>query len=51
MSVIPENKPAIKFWRNTINAFTKGNYQEDTKLTSIRDYKAERVVLEFNTDI
>lgn len=49
--VIPENKPAIKFWRNTINAFTKGNYQEDTKLTSIRDYKAERVVFEFNTDI
>ncbi|QQV75197.1 hypothetical protein H6P87_00745 [Rickettsia tillamookensis] len=51
VTAIPENKPAIKFWRNTINAFTKGNYQEETKLISIRDYKAERVVFEFNTEI
>jgi len=49
VSAMPENKPAITFWRNTINEFTKGNYQEEIKLIQMDDYKAERVIFEFNT--
>lgn len=51
LSVIPENKPAIIFWRNTINKFTKGNYQEEIKLVQMDGYKAERVIFEFDSRI
>ncbi|HJD60980.1 MAG TPA: hypothetical protein LFV90_02260 [Rickettsia endosymbiont of Columbicola hoogstraali] len=49
VSVLPENKPAIIFWRNAINEFTKGNYQEEIKLVQVNDYKAERVIFDFDT--
>lgn len=49
VSALPENKPAIIFWRNAINEFTKGNYQEEIKLVPVNDYKAERVIFEFGT--
>ena len=49
VSALPENKPAIIFWRNAINEFTKGNYQEEIKLVQVNDYKAERVIFEFDT--
>lgn len=51
VSVIPENKPALIFWRKVINEFTKGEYLEEVKLVQMDDYKAERVIFEFNTDI
>ncbi|GFY55682.1 acetyltransferase family protein [Trichonephila inaurata madagascariensis] len=51
VSVIPENKPALLFWRKVINEFTKGNYLEEVKLVQISGYKAERVIFEFNIDI
>ncbi|WP_341786789.1 acetyltransferase [Rickettsia endosymbiont of Cantharis rufa] len=51
VSVIHENKPALLFWRNTINKFTKGNYLQETKLVQKNGYKAERVIFEFDTDI
>lgn len=49
VSALPENKPAIIFWRNVINEFIKGNYQEEIKLVQVNDYKAERVIFEFDT--
>jgi len=51
VSVIPENKPALIFWRKAINEFTKSNYLEEVKLIQMSDYKAERVIFEFDTDI
>lgn len=49
VSALPENKSAITFWRNAINEFTRGNYQEEIKLAQIDHYEAERVIFEFNT--
>ncbi|MGX6960860.1 MAG: GNAT family N-acetyltransferase [Rickettsia endosymbiont of Pentastiridius leporinus] len=49
VSVLPENKPAHMFWRNTINKLTKGNYQEEIKLVQKDGYKAERVIFEFDS--
>ena len=31
VSIIPENKPALAFWRKTISTFTAGFYTEELK--------------------
>lgn len=49
ISVIPDNKPALAFWRQVISTFTAGCYTE--KLVAI-DYDSDRptrYILSFNT--
>ncbi len=31
IGVLPENSPALHFWRKVINSFTQGNFQEEHK--------------------
>ncbi|MFY9589607.1 GNAT family N-acetyltransferase [Rickettsia endosymbiont of Halotydeus destructor] len=49
VSALPENKPALAFWRKTIAEFTKNNYFEEVKLVKHDGYEAERIIFEFNT--
>ncbi len=48
VAVIPENNPAVKFWRKVIDEYTNENYLEQTKLL---DEKYERIVFSFNNSI
>lgn len=40
VSVIPENKPALNFWRKTISKITMGNFQEEVKTVNYRSTSA-----------
>lgn len=48
LSVIPENKPALSFWRKTICSITKGNYIEQIKVIDYDKYQPERYIFNFN---
>jgi predicted acetyltransferase len=47
--VIPENKPALAFWRKNILNFTSGNYLEKIKKVNYDNREYERVVFSFNS--
>lgn len=49
ISVIPENKPALMFWRKAISTFTAGNYTEEIKAIKKDSHQFERCILSFNT--
>ena len=49
ISVIPENKPALMFWRKAISTFTAGNYTEEIKAIKKDSHQLERSILNFNT--
>ncbi len=48
VAVIPENTPAVKFWRRVINEYTNKSYLEETKLL---EEKYKRIVFSFNNSI
>lgn len=49
VSVIPENKSALAFWRKVVSKFTGGLYLEEVKIVDCRGHKAPRYILSFNT--
>ncbi len=49
VSAIPENTPAVKFWRKTIAKVTSGNYQEDSKKVDYDDDQPNRIVFSFDS--
>ncbi|MDP3269638.1 GNAT family N-acetyltransferase [Legionella rowbothamii] len=50
ISVIPENKPALEFWRKAISTFTASNYTEEIKAIKKDSHQLERYILSFDTD-
>ena len=49
VSIIPENKPALAFWRKAISAFTNGSYTEEIKEIDYDRYQPKRIILSFDT--
>ena len=49
VSVIPENKPALAFWRKTIAYVTNGNYTENLKTIDYDKHQPKRYILNFDT--
>lgn len=49
VSVIPENKSALVFWRKVVLAFTTGNYLEEIKEIDYDNHQPKRYVLSFDT--
>ncbi len=49
VSVIPENRRALSFWRKTISAFTHENYTEEIKTIDYDEDQPKRYVLSFDT--
>lgn len=47
VTVIPENTPALAFWRKTINDFTNGHYSEEIKSVSPNTHQPNRHILSF----
>lgn len=51
VSVIPENKRGLTFWRKIISNFTHGNYQEKIKTIDYDSHQSKRVIFHFNTKV
>ncbi len=49
LSVIPENKPALAFWRKTVTGFTKGDYTETLKDVDYDSHQNQRYYLSFDS--
>jgi len=49
VSVIPENKPALGFWRKVIEKFTNGQYVEEIKQIFYDEYQKKRYILSFSS--
>lgn len=49
VSVIPENKAALAFWRKTVSTFTAGKYTEQLLNISEDGHQFQRYILNFNT--
>lgn len=49
ISVIPENKPALAFWRKAVLDFTAGNYTDTLEEVTYDQHQNQRHVLSFNT--
>ena len=50
VSVIPENKPALEFWRNVVSAFTAGFYTEELIEVEYDTHQPKRYILSFGTE-
>ncbi|HAT9060362.1 TPA: GNAT family N-acetyltransferase [Legionella pneumophila subsp. pneumophila] len=51
VSVIPENKRGLSFWRKAISSVTAGNYQEEIKTINYDTQQPKRVVFRFDSNI
>ncbi len=49
ISVIPENIPALKFWRKSIQDFTNGQFQEQIKKINYDQDQPDRYILSFSS--
>jgi len=49
VSVIPENGPALAFWRKTISKYTNGAYSEEMKNVNFDERQPKRHVFKFDT--
>lgn len=50
VSVIPENKPAIKFWEATISGYTKNNFTKSVQLVDFDKNQPRRIIFTFSND-
>src|SRR5688572_22554606 len=48
VSVIPENKRGLNFWRKAISNFTSENYKEEMKIIDDNAHPSKRVILRFD---
>lgn len=51
VSVLPENKGALSFWRQTISVYTNGKYSEVVKKIDYDQHQPKRIILNFETKI
>ena len=51
LSVIPENKNALTFWRHVVSTFTNGIYLEEIHTTGLDQQQKRRCILSFNSEI
>jgi len=49
LSVIPENIPALKFWRKAIRNFTGDNFNEELIMINYDAYQPKRFVFSFSS--
>lgn len=49
VTIIPENKPALSFWRKAVSNFTSGNYSEAIKDVRYDTAQPKRYILSFDT--
>lgn len=49
VSIIPENTPALAFWRKVASTFTSGNYTEELKTIDFDTHQPKRYILSFDT--
>lgn len=49
VSVIPENKRALNFWRKVISDFTDGVYSEEIKIVDYDEHQPNRIIFSFDT--
>ncbi|ARB93957.1 GNAT family N-acetyltransferase [Legionella longbeachae] len=49
VSVLPENKGGLSFWRKTISVFTNGKYSEAVKEIDYDQHQPKRITLNFAT--
>lgn len=49
ISITPENKPALAFWRKAMSAFTNGNFKEEIKKIVCDKSQPKRIILSFDT--
>lgn len=49
VSVIPNNKSALKFWEKAISAFTSGTFNKQIKEVAYDDKAPRRIIFEFDT--
>jgi len=49
VSVIPNNKPALKFWEKAISEFTFGSFNKQIKNVTYDEHCPRRVIFEFDT--
>ncbi len=47
--VIPENSPALSFWRKAISHFTDGRYLEQIKIVDYDPYQPKRIIFSFDS--
>jgi len=51
VSVIPENKRGLNFWRKTISRITMGNFQEEIKTVNYDPHQPQRVIFRFDSNV
>jgi predicted acetyltransferase/N-acetylglutamate synthase-like GNAT family acetyltransferase len=51
LSVIPENKSALTFWRHAVSSFTNGSYLEEIHTTDLYNQPKKRYLLSFNSAV
>lgn len=49
VSVIPNNKPALKFWEKAISEFTFGTFNKQIKEVAYDEHCPRRIIFEFDT--
>jgi predicted acetyltransferase len=49
VSVIPNNKPALKFWEKAISGFTSGIFNKQIKDVTYDEHCPRRIIFEFDT--
>ncbi len=49
VSVIPNNKSALKFWENAISEFTSGTFRKQIKEVTYDEHCPRRIIFEFDT--
>jgi predicted acetyltransferase len=49
VSIIPENRPGLAFWRNTISRFTSGHYEEEVKRVDFDRNQPHRIIFRLDT--
>jgi len=49
VSVIPENKSALNFWRKTISAYTGDCYREEIKTIGYDQHQPNRIIFSFDS--
>ncbi len=50
VSVIPENKSALEFWRKNISNFTNNNFKENIIIVDYDEYQGNRYLLSFDAN-
>ncbi|MDP2194275.1 MAG: GNAT family N-acetyltransferase [Alphaproteobacteria bacterium] len=50
VSVIPNNKSALRFWERTISQFTDGAFNKQLKNVTYDEHCPQRIIFEFNTN-